>query len=235
LVACSSIFLFLCCAVAIDGGESHAALTNSSAVHIISVAPSLETKVALVIAGGVLPIRLSTHPAFISVVGKLHSACHIKAIAAPNRHAGLLTVREIADKRWHSCLLFVPSPSTAVKSANQASSSSRFRSGGTTPPLPPRSRRCPRRGLWSSSQSHGLSRKTAHQGSWWRLQGGSFLRIFSPLRGSERSERSQRLGCLHTRYSITSFPTFPPFPTCLLRIISDWPPSVSAGVPRSCS
>src|SRR6266436_6759188 len=39
--------------------------------------------------------------------------------------------------------LSLPSPSTAVKSANQASSSSRFRSGGTTPPLPP----CPLRSL----------------------------------------------------------------------------------------
>jgi hypothetical protein len=46
-------------AVAIDGGETHAALANSAASYFVSVAPSLETKVALVIGGGVFPFRLS--------------------------------------------------------------------------------------------------------------------------------------------------------------------------------
>jgi hypothetical protein len=56
----------------------------------------------------------------------------------------------------------------------QASSSSCCRSCGASPPLGGRWQYCG--GLRSSSsQSQGLSRKTAHQGSWWRLQGGSFL------------------------------------------------------------
>jgi hypothetical protein len=42
-----------------NGGELHVALANSAASYFVSVAPSLETKVALVIGGGVFPFRLS--------------------------------------------------------------------------------------------------------------------------------------------------------------------------------
>lgn len=73
-----------------------------------------------------------------------------------------------------------------------SSSSSPFRLGaGAPPPVSGRRFSC---GRWSSSsQSQGWLRNMAHQGSWYRLQGGSCLRrLISFLLGMQKMQEMQK-------------------------------------------